>query len=122
MTVLIRQLRAFITETPLRVKRSNSNNKKSKRKLSVTICQDPPSVIYFERDTLEDSFECIFDPEVCHDDEKDHPDLLHIKKCSYRKGDLKPWQKPPYSSNTSSLLNRLKSPFKNVLPVHPTVA
>lgn len=112
MTLIIRQLRALIFETPLRQKNNNSktNNKPNenrRKSLSVKISKEPPAIIYFERDNLEDSFECIFDPKVHHDDEKDHPDLLD----NCRKKDLKPWQKPPYCSNNKPALN-LMNKFK----------
>lgn len=116
MTLIIRQLRALIFETPIRQKKSTTtdhNNKSNRRKsLSVKISKEPPAIVYFERDNLEDSFECIFDPKVCHDEEKDHPDLFVA-----RKKDLKPWQKPPYCSNkissTSNLVNKFKSTFNH---------
>ncbi|GAN07077.1 hypothetical protein MAM1_0147d06567 [Mucor ambiguus] len=114
MTLIIRQIRALISEAPLRQKKPEnkpSNATQERRKsLTVKISKEPPAIVYFERDKLEDSFECIFDPQVHHDDEKDHPDLF-TEKC--KKKDLKPWQKPPYCSQNSSstLMSRFKSTF-----------
>lgn len=112
MTLIIRQIRALISETPLRKKHSDpktveqTNRRKS---LSVKISKEPPAIVYFTRDKLEDSFECIFDPQVHHDEEKDHPDLLEKKK----KRDSKPWQKAPYCSRSNpTFLSRFKSSFK----------
>jgi hypothetical protein len=113
MTLIIRQIRALFVEVPLRQKKPEnapSNATQERRKsLTVKISKEPPAIVYFERDKLEDSFECIFDPQVHHDDEKDHPDLF-AEKC--KKKDLKPWQKPPYcTQNNSTLISRFKSAF-----------
>lgn len=118
MTLIIRQIRALISEAPLRQKKHESSKQcpsspasQTRRKsLSVKISKDPPAIVYFQRDKLEDSFECIFDPQVHHDDEKDHPDLFEKNE----KKELKPWQKPPYCSTkspTTSFLSRFKSAF-----------
>ncbi|CEP09101.1 hypothetical protein [Parasitella parasitica] len=112
MTLIIRQIRSLIFEAPLRQKKVESKTSKAtqerKKSLTVKISKEPPVIVYFERDKLEDSFECIFDPQVHHDDEKDHPDLF--EKC--KKKELKPWQKPPYcTQNNSSLMTRFKSTF-----------
>ncbi|CAO3663512.1 hypothetical protein CU097_014917 [Rhizopus azygosporus] len=77
--------------------------KKPITKKSVKISKEPPMIVYFERDILEDTLiDYIFDPQVLHDEEKDHPDL--------DKKSVKPWQCPPYTSN-SSFLTKLKSIF-----------
>ncbi|KAI8388495.1 uncharacterized protein BYT42DRAFT_611531 [Radiomyces spectabilis] len=90
---MVRQLRILNRESSHRWRRASSNNKNHRRQsLQVTISKEPPTIQYFERDNLEDSFECIFDPMVCHDDEKDHPDLFVPSRKQ-----LKPWQKPPYT-------------------------
>jgi hypothetical protein len=115
MTLFIRQIRALIFETPLRQKKPESSKhcpptQARRKSLSVKISKEPPAIVYFERDKLEDSFECIFDPQVHHDEEKDHPDLFEKNE----KKELKPWQKPPYCSSkppTSSFLSRFKSTF-----------
>jgi hypothetical protein len=102
MTLIIR-IRALISETPLRQKKS-SKPPTRRKSLSVKISKEPPAIVYFERDKLEDSFECIYDPQVHHDEEKDHPDLFE------KKDQIKPWQKPPYCSRPT-LLSRFKSSF-----------
>lgn len=111
---MMRQFRSFVSE-PIRRNSASSESNKKKRKLSVTICKDPPNIIYFERDQLEESFECIYDPQVDHDNEEDHPDLLFAKKFG-QSSEAKPWQKPPYASDTT-LMSRFKAPFKNLLPM-----
>lgn len=106
MTLLIRQIRTFLNESP---KKKVESPKEIRRKsLTVTISKEPPVIVYYERDTLEESFECIFDPLVSHDEEKDHPDLFKDEK----KNELKPWQKPPYKQQSNnSFKNRFKSSF-----------
>ncbi|KAI8976994.1 hypothetical protein BDF20DRAFT_872249 [Mycotypha africana] len=119
MTVLIRQIRAFLSEntsllspttsssstanTASRKSSRANNHSKRKRKpsLTVTISKEPPKIVYFEKDILEEQFvEYIFDPQVHHDEEKDHPDLYLYDR---RKKDLlKPWQKAPYCSTNSA--------------------
>ncbi|KAI8876243.1 hypothetical protein K501DRAFT_308649 [Backusella circina FSU 941] len=116
MTVMMRQFRSFVSEPIRRNSASSECNNKKKRKLSVTICKDPPDIIYFERDKLEESFECIYDPQVDHDNEEDHPDLLFAKKFG-QSSEVKPWQKPPYTTSDTTLMSRFKAPFKNFLPV-----
>ena len=115
MTLFIRQFRAFVNvskkNTSDHKKMEQSNRRKS---LTVKISKEPPAIVYFERDKLEDSFECIFDPKVHHDEEKDHPDLFENKK------EMKPWQKPPYCSesnksfiSTANLIGKIKLSFSN---------
>lgn len=118
MTLIIRQIRALISESPL-LQKKHSDPKKveqtnRRKSLSVKISKEPPAIVYFERDKLEDSFECIFDPQVHHDDEKDHPDLLQKTK----KRELKPWQKAPYCNNktpSATFMSRFKSSFRTPL-------
>lgn len=109
MTLLIRQLRTLISETPLRQKKPENKKVETRRKsLCVKISKEPPAIVYFERDTLEDSFECIFDPSVHHDNEEDHPDLLEKVK---KREDAKPWQKPPYCNQKPTFIARFKAAF-----------
>ncbi|KAG1443040.1 hypothetical protein G6F56_010819 [Rhizopus delemar] len=77
--------------------------KRPTEKKIVKISQEPPMIVYFERDILEDSFECIFDPQVLHDEENDYPDLSNQA--------LKPWQRPPYASSQHGLFTKLKALF-----------
>ncbi|KAI8351546.1 hypothetical protein BD560DRAFT_409276 [Blakeslea trispora] len=108
MTVMIRHLRSLLTETK---KKPFETNKSRRKSLTVTISKEPPVIVYYERDRLEDTFECIFDPQVCHDEEKDHPDLFEKKPASNRQ--LKPWQQPPYCDNKPTLMSRFKSTFRS---------
>lgn len=83
-------------------------NKTSSEKKTVKISKEPPAVVYFERDALEDTFvECIFDPQVLHDEEKDYPELF-IKHNSYTS---KPWQRSPHVATQPSIFLKLKSIF-----------
>jgi hypothetical protein len=120
MTLIIRQLRAVFTEAPLRQKKPSTASPQTEKQqqqairrksLTVKISKEPPCIVYFERHHLEDSFECIFDPQVHHDEEKDHPDLFTKKE-----KDLKPWQKAPYCStnnNKSTFMTKFKSTFNS---------
>ncbi|KAG2193675.1 hypothetical protein INT47_002317 [Mucor saturninus] len=122
MTLIIRQIRALIAETPLRKKQHDNKNSEQhnrRKSLSVKISKEPPAIVYFTRDKLEDSFECIFDPQVHHDSETDHPDLLFAKA---KKTDCKPWQKAPYctaSNKSPTFLTRFKSSFKTTPMAEP---
>ncbi|KAI8979948.1 hypothetical protein BDB01DRAFT_836985 [Pilobolus umbonatus] len=113
MAIIIRQLRALVTEAPLRQKKSSAEPKHShcRKSLTVKISKDPPHVVYFERDTLEDSFECIFDPQVHHDEEKDHPDLAEYE----RRKALKPWQKDHNPSIIYSLLSHYTQHLEEII-------
>ncbi|KAG2222979.1 hypothetical protein INT45_012278 [Circinella minor] len=99
MTIKISQLRSL----------SFSQHKKAhprKKSLSVKISKEPPVIHKIEQDKLEYTFECIFDPVVCHDSEEDHPDLLFGGN---KKRLCKPWEVPPYAdeprqNNTMSLV------------------
>lgn len=87
--------------------------KKPSEKKTVKISKEPPMIVYFERDVLEDTlFECIFDPQVSHDEEKDHPDLL--KK-------TKPWQRPPYQTIQNRFFTKIKSIFRPTSSLQPTL-
>lgn len=119
MTVLLRQIRTLITEAPLRQKKQHEpapttkkveNRRKS---LTVKISKEPPAIVYFNKDKLEDSFECIFDPQVHHDKEEDHPDLVDkFRKRGAGAVELKPWMKPPYcDSPKATFMTRFKSAF-----------
>lgn len=106
MTLVISQLRAlslYQTKDKARAKK--------KKCLSVKISKEPPTIHKFERDNLEYTFECIFDPFVLHDTESDHPDLFFNDDSKKRLA--KPWDLPPYadegSSSVPSLLKRLTS-------------
>lgn len=113
MTIIIRQLRAVFTEaaTPSLRQKKQTEKQQRRKSLSVKISKEPPNIVYYERHDLEDSFECIFDPLVSHDEEKDHPDLFQ-KKATPTDG-LKPWQKAPYcsSSNKSTFMSKFKLTF-----------
>lgn len=101
MTVIIRHIRTLLLNESQRKKSRKETRRKS---LTVTISKEPPVVVYYEPDVLEGTFECIFDPKVSHDTEKDHPDLFKQQK--------KPWQKYPYrsqSTTSTSFKNMLKS-------------
>lgn len=121
MTLIIRQIRALIAEAPLRKKHDNKTSEQQNRRksLSVKISKEPPAVVYFTRDKLEESFECIFDPQVHHDSETDHPDLLFAKT---KTKDPKPWLKAPYctaSNKNPTFLARFKSSFRTTPMAEP---
>lgn len=106
MAIAISQLRgAFVLHHFKPRKGSSSPASRRKKSLTVTISKEPPVIHCIEQDKLENTFECIFDPLVRHDDESDHPDLCKSKPS------CKPWQKPPYkndqSSNIGNVLRRL---------------
>lgn len=85
--------------------KSSPSASKRKKSLTVTISKEPPVIHKFERDNLEYTFECVFDPFVRHDDESEHPDLLfHDGK----KRLCKPWEMPPYADEPSSVSKVLK--------------
>ncbi|CAO3613266.1 unnamed protein product [Cunninghamella echinulata] len=93
MAVMFRPLRLFTNDISKKSKGSTKNPRK-KQNLQVTISKEPPTILYFERSQDEQCCECIFDPLVLHDEEKDHPDLFAKNP--------KPWQKYPYCNEPSS--------------------
>ncbi|ORZ25851.1 hypothetical protein BCR42DRAFT_401048 [Absidia repens] len=94
MTMFSRHFKSFVIEVP----KPPSTPRKNKHHLQVSISSEPPTILYFEQSKDEQECECIFDPLVQHDDEKDHPDLIVSKK----QDDLKAWQKPPYCKVSTS--------------------
>ncbi|KAI8342675.1 hypothetical protein BC941DRAFT_466342 [Chlamydoabsidia padenii] len=114
MTTILRSLRPFFSETPRK-----SASRKNRQHLQVKISKEPPTILYFEQSYGEQSCECIFDPLVCHDEEKDHPDLFMSKQ----QKELKPWQKPPYCSMPSTgdtLVKRLTYMIRTKLSKPPS--
>lgn len=104
-----------LTKSNAAVSAAARHDRAKEARLQVTISKEPPSIVYFERRQGEASFECIFDPDVCHDNEDDHPDLCHKRR------KLKPWQLPPYTdkftqthtSHTSRILKLFKFRLRN---------
>lgn len=98
MTLIIRHIRTLLLNESHKKTPKDTSRRKS---LTVTISKEPPVIVYYEPDVLEETFECIFDPKVSHDTEKDHPDLFKQQR--------KPWQRPPYKSQNNSFKNLLRS-------------
>ncbi|KAJ8652333.1 hypothetical protein O0I10_012059 [Lichtheimia ornata] len=108
---MISQLRRLSLDTNTKTKASS----KRKKSLSVRISKEPPVIHKFEQDNLECSFECIYDPEVLHDSEEDHADLLfHDGK----KRLCKPWE--AHSCVEEQQSNNMSGVFKRLTTWTPT--
>jgi hypothetical protein len=107
---MLRSIRPFFTDAPRK-----SVPRKNRQHLQVKISKEPPTILYFEQSQDEQCCECIFDPLVCHDEEKDHPDLFVSKQ----RTELKPWQKPPYCkapATGDTLVKRLRFMIRTRMP------
>lgn len=100
MAVMFRPFRLLINDMQKKSSKGSTKNQRRKQNLQVTISKEPPTILYFERLQGEQCCECIFDPLVLHDEEKDHPDLFAKNP--------KPWQKYPYCNESSADNNLIK--------------